>query len=215
MINQSQAIPSSSYEAEVDLTTEIVLGEEQRQRAGVYGLLGRLLRSAPDAELLSQLADLKELSQDGSELGLAMSMLGLSASVCPVEPIDDEYHALFIGLGRGELLPYGSWYLTGFLMEKPLGHLRDDLAVLGFERDESVTEPEDHIAALCEVMAMLINDGADLEIQANFFKTHMESWSSRFFADLGSANSAVFYKSVGRFGYAFSEFEKTYLSMTV
>jgi len=215
MINQSQTVPGSSYDAEVDLNPEFVLDEEQQRRAGVYGLLGRLLRSAPDAELLEQLAELKDMSQDGSELGLAMSMLGLSASACPMEPIEDEYHALFVGLGRGELLPYGSWYLTGFLMEKPLGYLRDDLAVLGFERDESVTEPEDHIAALCEVMAMLINDGTDLETQTNFFKTHMESWSSRFFADLGSANSAVFYKSVGRFGFAFSEFEKSYLSMTV
>ncbi|MCP4286803.1 MAG: molecular chaperone [Gammaproteobacteria bacterium] len=214
-MNQSQAIPSSHYEADGGLTPEIVLDEEQQRRAGVYGLLARLLRAAPDDALLKQLSALKDMRQDGSELGLAMSMLGLSASACSEEPVDDEYHNLFIGLGCGELLPYGSWYLTGFLMEKPLGYLRDDLSSLGFERDESVSEPEDHIAALCEVMAMLINDGFDLETQADFFKTHMEGWVSHFFVDLGGANAAIFYKSVGRFGCAFSEFEKAYLSMTV
>jgi len=215
MINQSQAVQSSEFDADASLNPTAVLDEEQQQRAGAYGLLARLLRSAPDGSLLQQIAELKEINQDGSELGLAMSMLGLSAFTCAPDSIDDEYHNLFIGLGRGELVPYGSWYLTGFLMEKPLGHLRDDLSALGIERDESISEPEDHIAALCEVMLMLINEGSDLETQRDFFKTHMEGWISRFFSDLSSAKSAVFYKSLGRFGYAFSEFEKTYLSMEV
>lgn len=215
MINQSQAVQSSDFDADATSASSALLDEEQQKRAGAYGLLARLLRSAPDDALLQQLGELKDIKQDGSELGLAMSMLGLSATTCAPDPIDDEYHALFVGLGRGELLPYGSWYLTGFLMEKPLGHLRDDLSALGIEQDESVSEPEDHIAALCEVMLMLISEGADLETQTNFFSTHMEGWISRFFSDLSSAKSAVFYKSLGRFGYTFSEFEKTYFSMEV
>ena len=82
--------------------------------------------------------------------------------------MDAEYQDLFIGVGRGEVVPYGSWYMTGFLMDKPLALLRADLAALGFERQENVKEPEDHAAALCETMAMLINEGQDLDAQRTF-----------------------------------------------
>ncbi|MEW8584258.1 MAG: molecular chaperone TorD family protein, partial [Candidatus Thiodiazotropha sp.] len=114
-----------------------------------------------------------------------------------------------------ELVPYGSWYLTGFLMEKPLGRLRDDLARLGFQRQEGVTEPEDHVAALCEVMGMLITEGIEFERQSHFFESPMAGWLERFFADLSEAKTAVFYRAVGRFGAAFAAMEKRYLSMPV
>jgi TorA maturation chaperone TorD len=111
------------------------------------------------------------------------------------------------------LVPFGSWYQTGFLMERPLGELRDDLRVLGFERAEGVSEPEDHVAALCEVMAQLITAGEPLVNQTRFFATHMEPWLGRFFADLQAAKGAVFYGAVGRFGAAFVDFERRYLSL--
>ena len=189
--------------------------EEQQYRAGTYSLLAALLRSAPEQTLLDHVTDLAAINQTNDELSFAMSILGLAAKDMTPEKISDEYHALFIGLGRGELVPYGSWYLTGFLMERPLAVLREDLAQLGFERNSDTHEPEDHVAALCEVMAMLISDGQELARQVDFFETHIAPWFDRFFNDLSTAKAAVFYRAVGRFGTAFTELESDYLAMKV
>ena len=188
------------------------LAQEQQYRAAAYGVLAALLRATPEASQLEQVAGFSEVDDGGDEMTFAMSMLGLASARCTREAIEEEYHALFIGLGRGELLPYGSFYLTGFLMEKPLGELRDDLDRLGFEREADVHEPEDHIAALCEVMSLLIQEGASTAIQAEFYTTHIETWYQRFFSDLAAAKNAVFYKAVARFGAAFMDLEKHYLT---
>ena len=188
--------------------------EEQIYRASAYGLIAALLRSAPDQDMLERLTGLSPgVVPEGDELLLAMSTLALSAKLHTTASIDDEYHDLFIGLGKGEVVPYGSWYLTGFMMEKPLSDLRDDLARLGYVRNTSVVEPEDHVAALCEVISLMITEGVDLSTQRNFSQSHMTEWMGRFFADLSEAKSAIFYKSVGRFGAAFMAFENEYFSM--
>ncbi|MCM8856188.1 MAG: molecular chaperone TorD family protein [Candidatus Thiodiazotropha sp.] len=217
MIDLSQAVQTDDPSTGTRLpeAEDLILDEEQHYRIGAYGLLAQLLRHMPDQPMLDQVAGFAGIEPSRDELALAMSMLGLSASDSRPESVDSEFHDLFIGMGRGELVPYGSWYLTGFLMEKPLGRLRDDLAELGFQRQEGITEPEDHVAALCEVMAMLINDGISFQQQSQFFETHMAGWLERFFADLSEAKSAVFYRAVGRFGTAFVAMEKRYLSMTV
>ncbi len=189
--------------------------EEQQYRAGAYSLLAALLRNAPDQALLDHVADLAAIEQTSDELSLAMSMLGLAAKDSSPQAIEAEYHALFIGLGRGELVPFGSWYLTGFLMEKPLAVLRDDLAALGFERHGATHEPEDHVAALCEVMGMLISDSQAVSHQADFFNAHLAPWLEHFFNDLSTAKHAVFYRAVGRLGTAYIEFETNYLGMNV
>ena len=190
------------------------LDEEQIYRASAYGLIAALLRSAPDQDMLERLTGLSPgVVPEGDELLLAMSTLALSAKLHTTASIDDEYHDLFIGLGKGEVVPYGSWYLTGFMMEKPLSDLRDDLARLGYVRNTSVVEPEDHAAALCEVISLMITEGVDLSTQRNFSQSHMTEWMGRFFADLSEAKSAIFYKSVGRFGAAFMAFENEYFSM--
>ena len=187
--------------------------QEQQYRAAAYGMLAALLRDVPDATLMSQVAKFSGVDEGGDEMALSMSLLGLAAERCSVESVNDEYHALFIGIGRGELLPYGSFYLTGFLMEKPLGDLRDDLDRLGYEREAEVHEPEDHVAALCEVMAMLIQDGSSIDTQRVFFVSHINSWFKQFFTEMSAADNAVFYKAVARFGAAFLEIEKHYLSV--
>ena len=187
--------------------------QEQQYRAAAYGMLAALLRDVPDAALMSQVAKFSGVDEGGDEMALSMSLLGLAAERCSVESVNDEYHALFIGIGRGELLPYGSFYLTGFLMEKPLGDLRDDLDRLGYEREAEVHEPEDHVAALCEVMAMLIQDGSSIDTQRVFFVSHINSWFKQFFTEMSAADNAVFYKAVARFGAAFLEIEKRYLSV--
>ena len=191
------------------------VAEEQVYRAGAYRLLAALLRDVPARDVLAQITQLAAVPDPNDELAMAMSMLGLAARDSAPQRIDDEFHALFIGLGRGELVPYASWYLTGFLMEKPLALLRDDLAVLGYERTGATREPEDHMAALCEVMAMLISDDHSLQTQTHFFEAHLTSWADRFFHDLSHAKHAVFYRAVGRFGRAFIELERNYLSMKV
>lgn len=190
------------------------LDEEQSHRAAVYSLLAALLRQSPSQELLAHLSSLPEQGKtEEDDLLISMSMLGLSAGMHTPESIEEEYHDLFIGLGKGEVVPYASWYLTGFLMEKPLSELRDDLVRLGFERNSETTEPEDHAAALFEVFSLLITDGSELEVQNQFFQSHINNWIESFFNDLSEAQSAVFYKAVGRFGKAFIAFEKQYFSM--
>ena len=187
---------------------------EQQQRAACYGLLAAVLRQPPNQDILDYIGQLSgDSSQTADELLLSMSALGLAAGLHDPQMLDDEYHDLFIGLGRGEVVPYGSWYLTGFLQEKPLSDLRCDLSALGFTRSDDTKEPEDHAAALCEIMQMLVSESQQFEVQQKFFNTHLAPWIDRFFADLATSPSAVFYQTVARFGTAFVAFESAYLSM--
>jgi len=190
-----------------------VESSDQARRAAFYSLLAALLRNAPDADVLAYCLSLDTTDQK-SELGAAVNTLVLAAKHSEPQRLKEEFHELFIGLGRGELVPYGSWYQTGFLMERPLGQLRADLAKLGFERSDDVHEPEDHIAALMEVMAMLIYEGAPQEQQRLFFETHISSWAKDFMNDLSVAETATFYRSVARLGSAFVAIESQYLSLT-
>ncbi|MGD2173142.1 MAG: molecular chaperone TorD family protein [Gammaproteobacteria bacterium] len=203
-------------------TVDAMSEEEQLYRASAYSLLAAILRAPPDQALLDRLAQLSpagDVEPDGDsepdELLEAMREVAESTGKFSLEQLDDEYHALFIGLGRGEVVPYGSWYLTGYLMEQPLSDLRDDLKVLGFERSPDTREPEDHISAIFEVFSVMIADGSSLEMQQNFYNKHMDPWLGRFFTDLGKAGSANFYRPVARFGAAFIELEKAYLSMRI
>jgi TorA maturation chaperone TorD len=182
------------------------LSELDSARAQEYALLAALLVRAPDAGLLTRLSQLRG---DASPLGLAHADLAEAASDTNAEKVEREYFNLFIGVGRGDLLPYGSYYLTGFLHERPLARLRQDLAGLGVERAEGVAEPEDHVAILCEVMAGLINRKfpAPSDADRELFDKHMRPWVGRFFADLERAEAAQFYRRVGRLGRLFVEIE--------
>jgi len=231
MTSQAQALvleetdQQSSVEVRLDMPASVnpsanqepannPLDEEQQYRASAYALIAALLRAVPDQEMLDRLDGLpQETTADGDDLLLAMSTLALSAKNHTPASIEDEFHNLFIGLGKGEVVPYGSWYLTGFLMEKPLSDLRDDLARLGYERNTSVVEPEDHIAALCEVVSLMIAEGTEISVQNSFFQSHLVNWVDQFFGDLSKAKSAVFYKAVARFGAAFIALESEYFSM--
>ncbi|HEX3523539.1 MAG TPA: molecular chaperone TorD family protein, partial [Stellaceae bacterium] len=119
-------------------------------RAQEYGLLAALITRPPDAALLNKLA---RIESDGTALGLIHEALAEAADRKHDAAVAREYFDLFIGVGRGELLPYASYYLTGFLHERPLARLRADFAMLGIERVEGQCEPEDHAAILCEIMA--------------------------------------------------------------
>lgn len=182
---------------------------EDDLRARPYRLLARFLAAPPDEALLRLAA---RLEGDGTELGRALALLGHTARASEPVAAGREYHDLFIGLGRGELVPFASYYLTGFLNERPLARLRGDLARLGIARAPGNSDPEDHIAALCEVMAGLIGgelgDG-ELATQRQFFTTHLEPWAERFFADLERAKASVLYAPIGTFGRVFMGIEST------
>ncbi len=186
-----------------------VLADEDRLRSNVYALLGNLLAAPPDDGILATLAAIAPAPAERDLLTAAWTMLGEAAGRATPQQLSAEYQAVFIGLGRGEVVPYGSWYLTGFLMEQPLARLRSDLAALGIERQAGVREPEDHAGALCDSMALMIggDDPAPLEAQARFFATHMDPWMGRFFRDLQQAASARFYRAVGQVGEQFMEVE--------
>ena len=184
------------------------IAEEDRLRAELYALLAGLLLKAPDEEALKQIA---AISGDDTEIGAAFGALASAAQSFSAPAVSEEYEALFIGLGRGELVPFASYYLTGFLNEKPLAKLRQTLARLGIERRENVKEPEDHIGQLCEVMAGLITGSygqpAEMTTQRQVFTDHIAPWAGHFFGDLATADAARFYGPVGQIGAAFIRIE--------
>jgi TorA maturation chaperone TorD len=185
-------------------------------RANTYSLLATLLAKAPSTEILDLLKQIDVPAEAGSaQMAVCWEALRMASERAQLDELADEYQELFIGVGRGELMPYGSWYTTGFLMDRPLTVLRGDLAALGFERQQEVYEPEDHVAALCETMGMIIRASEEIPFstQRKFFGDHMGHWIGRFFEDLQNAKSARFYRTVGQLGEQFVGFEKRYLGM--
>ncbi len=184
------------------------IAEEDVLRANIYSLLAQLLARPPDQATLQMVA---HFSGDQTEMGRALNALAAAARGSTPETVDEEYHALFIGVGQGELMPYGSHYLSGFLYEKPLAKLRLDMERKGIAQADDLTEPEDHIAALCEMMCGQITgvfgEPVDLAEQMDFFNRHLAPWAHRFFEDLERARSAAFYMPVGAVGRVFMEIE--------
>lgn len=176
-------------------------------RSRLYLLLGNLVLNVPDEKVL---LDLRKLTGDASPLGTAISALADKADILQAERIAREHFELFIGVGRGELLPYASYYLTGFLHERPLVRARADLRRLGIARAEGLSEPEDHIAFLLEAMAGLAvgRIAAEAGEEKRFFDKHLAPWAERFFADLAKAESADFYRAVGKLGVEFMAIER-------
>ena len=185
------------------------VAEEDALRADLYDFLAALLANPPESALLKQAA---ALSGDETPIGRGVTALSAISKAISAPSAKMEFEALFIGLGRGELMPYGSYYMTGFLNEKPLATLRNDMARLGIERSPNVYEPEDNVASLCEMMAGLIRGrffaAASLSEQQRFFNTHLGPWAGHFFSDLEGAKNSVLYAPVGAIGKAFMEVER-------
>lgn len=153
---------------------------EELARAELYGLLARLWMAPPDAALLAQFGVAVTEAPESGLLEAPWQALVATLRATTPEAAADEYDALFGGVGKPEVFLYGSFYLAGFLNEKPLAALRTDLAALGLTRDPSRGETEDHIAYGCEVMRFLIagDDIAvcNLEQQRRFFRGHLQTW---------------------------------------
>jgi TorA maturation chaperone TorD len=197
-----------------DLYAEDEFDEISRARAQEYALLARLLRKAPEAVLLKQIGQLRA---DETALGAAHLALAEAGKRANPAAVEREFFDLFVGVGRGELLPYASFYLTGFLHERPLARLRQDLARLGIVRADGVAEPEDHAGILCEIMAGIASGqlpGSE-ESSRIVFENHMAPWIGRFFADVEAAASADFYKRVGTVGRVFMEIESEAFTLPV
>jgi TorA maturation chaperone TorD len=189
-----------------DLYAEADGDDVARGRAQQYALLARLLRGPPDAALLKQIG---QLQSDETALGNAHRELADAGARATAAEVEREFFALFIGVGRGELLPYASYYITGFLHERPLARLRQDLSRFGIVRAHGVAEPEDHAGILCEIMAGLASGQLPAPELADrtIFERHVAPWMGRFFADLERAETAEFYKPVGTMGRIFIEIE--------
>ena len=188
--------------------------EEEQARAMLYGVLARLLSFSPDQAVLDLLS--KADVADGN-IGQCIGLLKQAAIVATPQAVEEEYHNLFIGLGRGELVPYASYYLTGFLHEKPLAKLRADMAVIGAVHKAGSSDPEDHAAAVLETMGGLVAGKFGVEqsavTESSFYRAHVESWMPVFFGDLQKAKSACFYRAVGALGLAFLEIENAQFKM--
>lgn len=193
---------------------EYIIEPEDQARSELYDFLGLVLAEPADAALLAQIA---KLHGGDTPLGETLTTLARVAAVTTPETAEREFNALFIGLGRGELLPYASYYLTGFLNEKPLAKLRQDMAERGIRRAEDKHEPEDNIASLMEMMGGMIvgrfGKVTPTAGQKAFFKAHIEPWAVHFFADLEKSGTSVFYGAIGSLGRQFMEIEAQGLDM--
>lgn len=199
---------ASAKSASADISDEDVL------RANLYRMLAHMLKAPPQKSDLELLAG---LSRDSTRLGQAIGGLAhLSRHTSP-EAARREYHALFIGLEGGELVPYGSHYRSGFHEDHPLVQIRADMARHGIALAPELAQAEDHIAALCEIMAGLIlgvgDEPAPLEEQKAFYMSHIATWAKHFFTDLEAARSSVFYAAVGKVGAVFMDIEEAAFGM--
>jgi TorA maturation chaperone TorD len=194
----------------------IITNNEDQLRADMYSFLANLLRAEPSAELVGQLT---KLESDESPIGKSIKTLSKLASSLDLPTIRDEYVRIFIGVGRGEILPFASYYLTGFLKDKPLAKLRNDMKEIGIELAENVKEPEDHIASLFDMMSGLIlgkfSKKFSIGEQKEFFNKHLASWVDLLMRDIESSRIAVFYSPIGTIGREFMEIERSSFSMDV
>lgn len=182
--------------------------DEEVARAEMYGLLATLFYQPPEIDLLVQLqAAVTEAPEQGAFLEEPWRELVAQARRMTAAQIAQEYNALFGGVGKPEVYLFGSHYLSGFLNEKPLVQLRDDLTALGLARSDQMPETEDHVAYLLEVMRFLIA-GDDMAVcnltrQAEFFSRHLQPWVSRMCQSVQAHPKAGFYGRLAHLTEAF------------
>jgi TorA maturation chaperone TorD len=185
---------------------------EELARAELYGLLARLWLAPPDAELMTQFrVAVTETPAGGGHLESPWQALVAAMRATTPAAAAAEHEALFHGVGKPEIFVYGSFYLSGFLNEKPLAALRADLARLGLARAADALETEDHVAYLCEVMRYLIagDDAAvcNLEQQRRFFRQHVQSWVEQLCDTVAAHPRADTWRAVAALTRAFVQVE--------
>lgn len=190
------------------------LPAEEQARADLYALLARLLYRAPDGALLAALATADPIlaGQGEHALETAWERLVLGAGVIEADLASDEFDTLFVSTASPKINPYASFYLSGALYGKPLAALRADLGRLQLARAPGASESEDHLAALCETMRVLIGGAPGsarrpLAVQKQFFDTHLGTWYAACLADIAGAPDANFYRLIAAFAGAFLALE--------
>ena len=186
------------------------IAEEDQARADFYALLANLFYRAPDERLLQAILIAPEpTAATGDRVMVeAWAALAAASGVVTADALREEFEMLFVGVGRPSVMLYGSYYQAGFLNEKPLAELRTDLARMGFSRDGTVSETEDHIAAMCDVMrAMILGDVANasaaLDEQRHFFMKHLKPWVIVCCDAAKNNENSNYYKRVAAFAKAF------------
>lgn len=180
---------------------------EERARADMYALIAALFYGPPTPELLALLVAAPGLAGEGvANLPAAWERLQRAAAGADAEVLREVYDATFVTIGEAPVMLYGSHYLTGRLHEKPLADLRATLARLGLTRKEAAREPEDHIAAVADVMRHLILSGS--EAQRDFFDRFVRPWYARFAARVEQGTESEFYRALGEFTRAFLDVER-------
>lgn len=182
-------------------------------RMDAYALLAALLTDTPSRGLIGIIQNLHWDEDIPQRMQKVLGDVQDASTALSVDQISDEFQRLFVGLGSGELIPYGSWYREKLIQSAPLAAIRTDLLHLGIVRKPDAFESEDHAGALCEIMALLSNPASEIaeEEQVSFFENHIHPWMLDFFADLKNVGDAEFYRTVGEFGLCFLENEKVYL----
>jgi TorA maturation chaperone TorD len=200
---------------------DLALDPEDTARAEVYALLGALFYQPASKELLRVIATGSGICNDEpvSDFCRAWRALQQAAGQADAEAVKEEFDAAFIGTGRQPVMLYGSFYVAGFLHEKPLAVLRDDLTKMGVARRGDRHESEDHVSALCDVMRFLIAGDADtppaaLDVQREFFRSHIEPWYAGLAAAITGANQTIFYKHVAHFMREFFAVENAAFDIT-
>jgi TorA maturation chaperone TorD len=194
---------------------------EELARADLYGLIARLFHQAPDQELLNQISasipDRQESQADAAPLSLFWNSLVELTKNNPAKAWQEEFDLNFISVGRPNIILNGSFYMAGHLNEKPLVDIRRALETFGLEPAEEITETEDHISALCEVMRYLIA-GDDVEIsnltnQRVFFNAHIRPWYDELCDAIEAVPEMCLYHSVASLTREFLAIESQSIDM--
>jgi len=186
--------------------------DEETARSELYGLLAQIYYAPPAADLLANLRVTATVAPAaGAFLEEPWRALVAQARALTDAQIAAEFDALFGGVGKPEVYLYASHYLSGFLNEKPLARLRTELTRLGLARDEAMSETEDHIAYLCEVMRYLIAGDdvavANLTQQQAFFAAQIQPWVNALCDALAAHPKARFYAAAAELTRAFMQVE--------
>lgn len=192
------------------------LEAEEQARADFYALLARLFYAPPDAALLQGLAAAGPLAGDdpGAPLALAWNALRKAAGEADADAVRDEFEAVFVGTGKAEVTPYTSAYTVKSAVDNPLVDIREFMARHGIARRADAFEPEDHVAALCEVMRFLIVEAkASLDEQRGFFEAFLGGGALLLCNAIDRSRNTVFYKRVAGMARAFLEVEHAALDM--
>jgi len=200
-----------------DLVGGSALSDEDQARVELYALLARLFYAGPDRALLDSLARHENLFDAGdAPLGQAWRALARSARDADPEALRLEYDSIFVGVGKAQVTPYCSHYLTPTGRERIVVALRDELRTLGLARAGDSHEPEDHIAVLCEVMRHLVSLGSDdpaIGGQKQFFMRYISRAYIQLTDEILSAAATRFYTDVARVMRVFFDIESQSFEM--